>query len=668
MLVAGAVAGMQLLSCGLQKETCGWPGGAVGHSRLALEEMLKRYQREEFVSEAALYIENEQLTGLRRAVGQGPRRIPRLIHQTYKKPVLPSYLVRYVDSWRKQNPTWELRFYDDSTCLEFVKKEFPEYYDAYVGLPKDVERADFFRYMVLLRLGGTYADIDTECRVPLDDILLPTDTLVLGWENEFPTEAKAVKRHYVRTKQILQWVAVAAPGHPALRAVCDFINEHAHSRFSNNTNRDTLERTGPGAWTDVMLRFARDMLPVQEQVGEHNWGVRILPRISLGAHPKSQDGVAADAPEVEVLHHFVGSWKVRGGWSKANLLSRAWSGLARAAGLAAPPEAVDHLKALPTDLFPVSASFKPPFDVMVHLVGRDVEEGGADPSATISNYGVWQAGLAPTRHPNVAEALVGALGGRFRHETLVDVGAGLGFFSLAAASRGHRVHAFEMQALNARALANSTYRNSFGHAIRLYEQAAGNATGSECVDPARARDRHEERSLRRGYPSRALLEPPVPDGPGCALRIKRTTLDDALAGVEAVGALRLAVDGWEHEVLDGARGLLARTRPPIIFLEFSPAKMRRVGHRNPALFLDRLFRLGYTHMSHAGHVCDMRWGNLVRTLGRKNLPGNHSARPTWCTMGEEHFATIVDYAHPTFPENIIFHRPNGTSPPHSFTT
>ena len=37
-------------------------------------------------------------------------------------------------------------------------------------------------------------------------------------------------------------------------------------------------------------------------------------------------------------------------------------------------------------------------------------------------------------------------------------------------------------------------------------------------------------------------------------------------------------------------------------------------------------------------------------------------------MGEEHFTTIVDYAHPTFPENIIFHRPNGTSPPHSFTT
>ena len=57
----------------------------------------------------------------------------------------------------------------------------------------------------------------------------------------------------------------------------------------------------------------------------------------------------------------------------------------------------------------------------------------------------------------------------------------------------------------------------------------------------------------------------------------------------------------------------------------------------------------------------------VRTLGRKNLPGNHS-RPTWCTRGGEHFATIVDYARPTFPENIIFHRPNGTSPPHSSTT
>ena len=48
----------------------------------------------------------------------------------------------------------------------------------------------------------------------------------------------------------------AAPGHPALRDLCDHIALHAFGEFSGNTNRDTLERTGPGVWTDIILKHA----------------------------------------------------------------------------------------------------------------------------------------------------------------------------------------------------------------------------------------------------------------------------------------------------------------------------------------------------------------------------------------------------------------------------
>ena len=58
------------------------------------------------------------------------------------------------------------------------------------------------------------------------------------------------------TAQVLQWVFAGAPNHPALRELCDWIRDHATHRFSKNTNRDTLERTGPGVWTDVVLRHA----------------------------------------------------------------------------------------------------------------------------------------------------------------------------------------------------------------------------------------------------------------------------------------------------------------------------------------------------------------------------------------------------------------------------
>lgn len=55
--------------------------------------------------------------------------------------------------------------------------------------------------MVVLRLGGVYADVDTECRQPMDGLIRPRDTMVVGWENEFMSPAEAEHRHYVRSRQ-----------------------------------------------------------------------------------------------------------------------------------------------------------------------------------------------------------------------------------------------------------------------------------------------------------------------------------------------------------------------------------------------------------------------------------------------------------------------------------
>lgn len=55
---------------------------------------------------------------------------------------------------------------------------------------------------VVLRYGGVYADLDTECRQPMDALIQPRDTLVACWENEFSTEAEAERRNYVRPRQV----------------------------------------------------------------------------------------------------------------------------------------------------------------------------------------------------------------------------------------------------------------------------------------------------------------------------------------------------------------------------------------------------------------------------------------------------------------------------------
>lgn len=51
------------------------------------------------------------------------------------------------------------------------------------------------------------------------------------------------------------------------------------------------------------------------------WNVRILPKVQFGAHPLGLDEMGPDSPDVAVLHHFVGTWKKKGGWGLARELS-----------------------------------------------------------------------------------------------------------------------------------------------------------------------------------------------------------------------------------------------------------------------------------------------------------------------------------------------------------
>ena len=81
---------------------------------------------------------------------KSPKLIPRVIHQTYKSSSVPADLKVFMHSWRRLNEDWEIRFYDDEACINFVQWEFPEYLDAYRSLETNVERSDFFRRVPLL--------------------------------------------------------------------------------------------------------------------------------------------------------------------------------------------------------------------------------------------------------------------------------------------------------------------------------------------------------------------------------------------------------------------------------------------------------------------------------------------------------------------------------------
>lgn len=216
------------------------------------------------------------------------------------------------------------------------------------------------RYMVVLRLGGVYADIDVECRAPLDGVIAPADTLLAGWEGEHADAHDAAVQQYARQRQVASWFFAAAPGHPVLRAACDHIARHALTVYSNSSVRDTQERTGQGLWTDLVVAHALQhpaakvrargdgacaaaaacrgacdttlsccsccccsrchchrWCPRTATQHDDPWKVRILPRVAFGARPSDASALGPELPGVVVLHHFLGSWQSQASWHAA---------------------------------------------------------------------------------------------------------------------------------------------------------------------------------------------------------------------------------------------------------------------------------------------------------------------------------------------------------------
>jgi hypothetical protein len=61
---------------------------------------------------------------------------------------------------RALHPDFEHVLFGSDEMEEFVRKEFPEFKNAMASFPRPIQRFDFFRYLVVYRLGGFYFDLD----------------------------------------------------------------------------------------------------------------------------------------------------------------------------------------------------------------------------------------------------------------------------------------------------------------------------------------------------------------------------------------------------------------------------------------------------------------------------------------------------------------------------
>ena len=150
-------------------------------------------------------------------------------------------LILAVNSWLKSSNKLKYFFYTNEMCDDFMKNNFDDkIYKAYSLLPMGVMKADLWRYCIIYKYGGIYADTDTIClydpRIFLTDALL---TVVA--ENE---------------THLCQWVFSAPANSPILKSIIDL----SVKRILTNPIKGghiIHHLTGPGVFTDGIEKYLK---------------------------------------------------------------------------------------------------------------------------------------------------------------------------------------------------------------------------------------------------------------------------------------------------------------------------------------------------------------------------------------------------------------------------
>ena len=176
--------------------------------------------------------------------------IPKILHFTWKSEDLPRQMQAYYDAWRRLHSDWDIRLWTDDTMRAFVAEAYPDFIASYDAYPKMIQRADAFRYLVLGKLGGVYADLDVEPFQPINALL--EHDCFMGIE---PLEHIFPDRHHQGVPFLLTNAFMGSvPGH---RLWTEII-----AGLPDLVDQETFYSTGPSMVTAAVLRLPREERPV----------------------------------------------------------------------------------------------------------------------------------------------------------------------------------------------------------------------------------------------------------------------------------------------------------------------------------------------------------------------------------------------------------------------
>jgi hypothetical protein len=98
--------------------------------------------------------------------------IPKIIWQTEEKPYseLKPFQKNIIGTWKNLNPDWDHRYVDDKQREQDVKKYSDTLHKIY-QISSGVNKSDIWRIVITYLHGGVYADMDSVCQIPLNDLI-----------------------------------------------------------------------------------------------------------------------------------------------------------------------------------------------------------------------------------------------------------------------------------------------------------------------------------------------------------------------------------------------------------------------------------------------------------------------------------------------------------------
>ncbi|MCJ1458890.1 hypothetical protein MMC28_009266 [Mycoblastus sanguinarius] len=267
--------------------------------------------------------------------------IPKKIWQTWHTPsaLLANEEKERVRTWQEKNPSYQYELLTDHGAENFVRYHFsnePLLQDVFLNLTDTILRADFLRYLVLLAQGGLYADVDVECREPVDTWIPPAlqgkAGIFVGIESDrMPVEndKKLYQDHREYIWGITNWTFMAKRGHPFIRLVAETVARNLLELASKQNRsisamelsyKEVIGATGPRAFTEAFFAYSSrvagkqityadaTMLEEPKLIGD----VLLLPirAFSTAEADRTSGGGARSSAWPAVIYHWsVGSWK-----------------------------------------------------------------------------------------------------------------------------------------------------------------------------------------------------------------------------------------------------------------------------------------------------------------------------------------------------------------------